>query len=85
VSLHPSLRSDTRQSPSLRSDGAQVNRNTRPDHAGTAAQIDRNTQSEAGRTLFAASRAARASTNDADRVRKYLARYGLTLQEIQSA
>ena len=44
VSLHPSLRSDTRQSPSLRSDGAQVNRNTRPDHAGTAAQIDRNTQ-----------------------------------------
>jgi transcriptional regulatory protein RtcR len=41
--------------------------------------------SEAGRTLFAASRAARASTNDADRVRKYLARYGLTLQAIQSA
>jgi transcriptional regulatory protein RtcR len=40
--------------------------------------------SEAGRTLFAASRAARASTNDADRVRKYLARYGLTLQAIQS-
>ena len=41
--------------------------------------------SEAGRVLFAASRAARASTNDADRVRKYLARYGLTLQTIQSA
>ena len=41
--------------------------------------------SEAGRALFAASRAARASTNDADRVRKYLARYGLTLQAIQSA
>jgi transcriptional regulatory protein RtcR len=41
--------------------------------------------SEAGRVLFAASRAARTSTNDADRVRKYLARYGLTLQAIQSA
>ena len=41
--------------------------------------------SEAGRALFAASRAARASTNDADRVRKYLARYGLTLQAIQAA
>jgi transcriptional regulatory protein RtcR len=39
--------------------------------------------SEAGRVLFAASRAARTSTNDADRVRKYLARYGLTLQAIQ--
>jgi len=33
--------------------------------------------SEAGRTLFAASRKARASTNDADRLRKYLARFGL--------
>jgi transcriptional regulatory protein RtcR len=41
--------------------------------------------SEAGRVLFAASRAARTSTNDADRVRKYLARYGLTLQAIQAA
>ena len=33
--------------------------------------------SEAGRRLFAASRAKRASTNDADRLRKYLARFGL--------
>ena len=33
--------------------------------------------SEAGRTLFAASRAKRASTNDADRLRKYLARFDL--------
>jgi transcriptional regulatory protein RtcR len=33
--------------------------------------------SEAGRTLFAASRQQRASTNDADRLRKYLARFGL--------
>src|SRR5262249_44514964 len=40
--------------------------------------------SEAGRVLFAASRTARATTNDADRLRKYLARYGLTLQAIQA-
>jgi transcriptional regulatory protein RtcR len=40
--------------------------------------------SEAGRALFAASRAARSSTNDADRLRKYLARFGLTLQAIQA-
>lgn len=33
--------------------------------------------SEAGRTLFTASRSRRASTNDADRLRKYLARFGL--------
>lgn len=33
--------------------------------------------SEAGRTLFAASRAKKASVNDADRLRKYLARFGL--------
>ncbi|MCJ2184194.1 RNA repair transcriptional activator RtcR [Novosphingobium sp. 1949] len=33
--------------------------------------------SEAGRTLFAASRTQRTSTNDADRLRKYLARFGL--------
>ena len=33
--------------------------------------------SEAGRTLFAASRLKRSSANDADRLRKYLARFGL--------
>ncbi len=33
--------------------------------------------SEAGRILFAASRARRTSANDADRLRKYLARFGL--------
>lgn len=33
--------------------------------------------SEAGRRLFAASRERRASTNDADRLRKYLTRFGL--------
>jgi transcriptional regulatory protein RtcR len=33
--------------------------------------------SEAGRSLFSASRERRASTNDADRLRKYLARFGL--------
>lgn len=33
--------------------------------------------SEAGRTLFAASRLRRSSANDADRIRKYLGRFGL--------
>jgi transcriptional regulatory protein RtcR len=33
--------------------------------------------SEAGRTLFAASRVRRSTANDADRLRKYLARFGL--------
>lgn len=36
--------------------------------------------SEAGRELFAVSRAARAKVNDADRLRKYLARFGLSWQ-----
>jgi transcriptional regulatory protein RtcR len=39
--------------------------------------------SEAGRTLFAASRTARAITNDADRLRKYLARHGLTFAALR--
>lgn len=34
--------------------------------------------SEAGRSLFSASRSRRASANDADRLRKYLQRYGLS-------
>ena len=38
------------------------------------------TLSEAGRRLYNASRARRRSTNDADRIRKYLARFGLTWQ-----
>jgi transcriptional regulatory protein RtcR len=46
---------------------------------------DARSLSEAGRVLFAASRTPRATTNDADRLRKYLARYGLTLQAIQAA
>jgi transcriptional regulatory protein RtcR len=33
--------------------------------------------SAAGRTLFAASRAKKRSANDADRLRKYLDRFGL--------
>jgi len=39
--------------------------------------------SEAGRTLFAASRARRNSTNDADRLRKYLARFGLEWEALR--
>lgn len=41
--------------------------------------------SEAGRQLFAASRANRKSANDADRLRKYLARFGLDFEQIQTA
>ncbi|MEO1717539.1 MAG: RNA repair transcriptional activator RtcR [Planctomycetota bacterium] len=40
------------------------------------------TMSDAGRELFAASRARRSSTNDSDRIRKYLARYGLTWNDV---
>jgi transcriptional regulatory protein RtcR len=40
--------------------------------------------SAAGRVLFAKSRAKRASTNDADRLRKYLARFGLTFDRARA-
>lgn len=40
--------------------------------------------SEAGRALFAASRARRSSANDADRLRKYLARFGLDWASAQA-
>ena len=40
--------------------------------------------SEAGRELFAASRARKASTNDADRLRKYLARFGLDFESLRA-
>jgi len=38
--------------------------------------------SEAQRMLFAASRKRRSSTNDADRLRKYLARFDLSWKEV---
>lgn len=38
--------------------------------------------SAAGRELFAVSRGKRKSTNDADRLRKYLARFGLTWDDV---
>ena len=41
--------------------------------------------SEAGRQLFAASRSKRASTNDADRLSKYLARFGLGWEEFRTS
>jgi len=41
--------------------------------------------SEAGRTLFAASRQRRSSTNDADHLRKYLACFDLTWEQIVEA
>lgn len=41
--------------------------------------------SNAGRSLFAESRKRKSSSNDADRLRKYLARYGLTWQDVVEA
>ena len=41
------------------------------------------TLSEAGRTLFATSREKKKTANDADRLRKYLARFGLCWQDLQ--
>lgn len=40
--------------------------------------------SEAGRTLFAESRKTKQSTNDADRLRKYLARFELAFDEVKA-
>jgi len=41
--------------------------------------------SDAGRSLFQASREKRSSSNDADRLRKYLKRFGLDFPQIQAA
>ena len=41
------------------------------------------TMSDAGRTLFAVSREQKASKNDADRLRKYLLRFGLSWQDVR--
>jgi transcriptional regulatory protein RtcR len=41
--------------------------------------------SEAGRKLFAASRAQKQNPNDADRLRKYLARFGLSFADLRAA
>ncbi len=40
--------------------------------------------SQAGRRLFAVSRTQRSSTNDADRLRKYLARFGLDWEQVRA-
>ncbi|MEM8876092.1 MAG: hypothetical protein AAGD32_17750 [Planctomycetota bacterium] len=40
--------------------------------------------SAAGRELFAVSRAQRKTANDADRLRKYLARFGLTFAAVRA-
>ena len=44
---------------------------------------DCETLSDAGRTLFAASRSKRSSTNDSDRIRKYLAKFGLAWADLR--
>ena len=54
---------------------------------GVVVQVCRNSAnlSEAGRRLFASSRQAKKVTNDADRLRKYLARFGLDWAGLKSA
>jgi transcriptional regulatory protein RtcR len=46
---------------------------------------DSPTLSAAGRALFAASRLEKASANDADRLRKYLARFELDWETVRTA
>ncbi len=41
--------------------------------------------SEAGRVLFAQSRARKKSTNDADRLKKYLTRFGLGWDDVSGS
>jgi len=41
------------------------------------------TLSEAGRTLFGSSRERKKTSNDADRLRKYLARFGLSWDQLK--
>jgi transcriptional regulatory protein RtcR len=41
--------------------------------------------SDAGRRLFGASRAKKTSTNDADRLRKYLGRFGIEWAQLEKA
>ena len=43
---------------------------------------DSRSMSEAGRQLFGASRVRKTSTNDADRLRKYLSRFGIDWEQI---
>jgi transcriptional regulatory protein RtcR len=40
--------------------------------------------SEAGRELYAASRAKKKTANDADRLKKYLARFGIEWSDLQT-
>ena len=46
---------------------------------------DSNSLADAGRRLFAQSRQTRKVVNDADRLRKYLMKFGLSWEQLQSA
>ena len=41
-----------------------------------------NSLSDAGRTLYAVSRAAKAKPNDADRLKKYLTKFGVSWEDV---
>ncbi len=66
---------------------AQLDAIDRFDRAGLAEAIgacrESRTLSEAGRKLFHASREKKASSNDADRLRKYLAKFGLDFEKVK--
>jgi transcriptional regulatory protein RtcR len=49
-----------------------------------AACAEASSLSDAGRTLFSESRKEKSSTNDADRLRKYLARFGLDWASVRA-
>jgi hypothetical protein len=69
-------------------DGYGLPRETPDDLRGgehVLARLHRGEGAAAGRALFAASRLRRSSANDADRLRKYLARFGLDWTSVSSA
>lgn len=80
----PAAASEGRLEAVLGKDGAaQLDRFDRVQLADVLAVCtDARSLSAAGRTLFAQSRTTRSSVNDADRLRKYLARFGLTFQDV---
>lgn len=79
----------SRQDPCAEVLGERVGTIDRFDHAQLREVIEvcraSRTASEAGRTLFAISRVKRSSTNDADRLRKYLAKFGLDFDQVRGS
>lgn len=77
----------SRQDPCVELLGERIETIDRFDHAQLRDVIEvcraSRTASEAGRTLFAVSRVERSSKNDADRLRKYLAKFDLDFEQVR--